>query len=178
MATNTETALGEEVSSDSQGNIKKKRVQILTLVLRSHKFCAFLTVSYSSAASKPDSLAFFWGRKLRVSQGIPSWLPPESGCSSSPSHNPPCRPGLGTGSQRVCKLREANSLLSNSSQSSFVQKHCIILSVLPPVCWSTSVTSTKSQALLFPDSWPHKAPNSLLLHSPPLLIPITPCNIV
>lgn len=62
VATNTEAALGEEVSSDSLGNIlkkKKKRVQILTLVLRSHKFCTFLTVPYISAASKPESLAFF-----------------------------------------------------------------------------------------------------------------------
>lgn len=85
VATNTETALAE-VSSDSLGNVKekkKKQVQILTLVLRSHKFCAFLTVPYISAASKPESLAFFWGWKLRVSQGILSWLPPEPGCSSS-----------------------------------------------------------------------------------------------
>lgn len=128
--------------------LKKKRVQILTLVLRSHKFCAFLTVSYSSAASKPDSLAFFWGRKLRVSQGIPSWLPPESGCCSSPSIAQPSSPagarrgeseGLqAEGSKLVALQQLPKQFCSEALYYSFSTPTCL----LEHLCHLNQISST------------------------------------
>lgn len=88
MSTNTET--------DSLGDIKQTWVQILTLVIHSHKFCAFIAVSSISATSKLESLALFLRLKFHMSQCILAHLP-------SPSHNPPHQPWLSPGKLRVYK---------------------------------------------------------------------------
>lgn len=103
----------------------------------------FIATSYISIAFKLESPA--WFLMLRTHN-----KPMCAGCPSSPScrpHLPWLHTGKGGEKTQIWKKQAHNSPYIS------VQKHCIILLVLPPVCWGTSDISTKSQThCSYPDS--------------------------
>lgn len=139
----TRNCAWKEVSSDSLGNFKKKKqsANINTGYAVPQVLCfhsCFLDFSYFQTAEPcliPEA--------ENSQEANAFWL-------TSHAHHITLLTTLGSalGDWGFTSLEEAILPLSNSSQSFFVQEHCIILLVLPSVYWGTSDTSSLSTALI------------------------------
>lgn len=141
-------------------DIKQAWVQILIAVLHSQTFCAFIVVSSISATSKLESLALFLRLKFQWANAF--WL-------TSQTHHIALLTSLGSalGSWGFTSLEETVLHLIHSSQTIFVQEHCLILLLFPSVHGSPCdtylllpglFTSNTNFLMYFPYPYTPKAP--------------------
>lgn len=117
--------------------------------MQSHKFCAFIAASKISVTSKLERLAYSRGWEATASQCI---------LAHPQAHHTTLCTTLGSAlwDWGLMSPEEAVLLLSNSSQSFFVQELCITPLALPSVHQSTSDTSSLHIALTSTYLWHHK----------------------